>query len=162
MDCRPDASIVSHFKDLKDPRIERAKKHRLIDIIVIVLGSIMIGGDGFQDMELFGQSKRAWLEGFLDLSNDIPSHDTFGRVFSRPDPKQFHQCFLSWTQSVSELTQGMVVSLYGKTVRVSFDRPRSFHLSIWSRPGVRKMVDLSWANSRQRASPMKSRLFLNS
>ena len=106
MDCRPDASIIHHFKDLKDPRIERAKKHRLIDIIVIALGSIMVGGDGFQDMELFGQSKRAWLESFLDLSNGIPSHDTFGRVFSRLDPKQFHQCFLSWTQSVSELTQG--------------------------------------------------------
>jgi predicted transposase YbfD/YdcC len=118
----PDASIVHHFKDLKDPRIERTKKHRLIDIIVIALGSIMVGGDGFQDMELFGQSKRAWLEGFLDLSNGIPSHDTFGRVFSRLDPKQFLQCFLSWTQSVSELTQGTVVSLDGKTVRASFDR----------------------------------------
>src|SRR5918992_4509177 len=122
MDSCPDASIVHHFKDLKDPRIERAKKHRLIDIMVIALGSIMVGGDGFQDMELFGQSKRAWLEGFLDLSNGIPSHDTFGRVFSRLDPKQFLQCFLSWTQSVSELTQGTVVSLDGKTVRASFDR----------------------------------------
>ena len=115
----PDASIVHHFKDLQDPRIERTKKHRLIDIIVIALGSIMVGGDGFQDMELFGQSKRAWLEGILDLSNGIPSHDTFGRVFSRLDPKQFLQCFLSWTQSVSELTQGTVVSLDGKTVRAS-------------------------------------------
>ena len=53
MACMPDVSIVSHFKDLPDPRIERAKKHRLIDIIVIALGSIMLGGDGFQDMELF-------------------------------------------------------------------------------------------------------------
>jgi predicted transposase YbfD/YdcC len=118
----PDASIAHHFKDLKDPRIERTKKHRLIDIIVIALGSIMVGGDGFQDMELFGQNKRAWLEGFLDLSNGIPSHDTFGRVFARLDPKQFLQCFLSWTQSVSELTQGTVVSLDGKTIRAAFDR----------------------------------------
>jgi predicted transposase YbfD/YdcC len=122
MDSCPEASIVHHFKDLKDPRIERAKKHRLIDIIVIALGSIMVGGDGFQDMELFGQSKRAWLEGFLDLSNGIPSHDTFGRVFARLDPKQFHQCFLSWTQSVSALTQGTVASLDSKTVKASFDR----------------------------------------
>ena len=37
MACMPDVSIVSHFKDLSDPRIERAKKHRLIDIIVIAL-----------------------------------------------------------------------------------------------------------------------------
>jgi hypothetical protein len=87
MDTCPDASIVSHFKDLQDPRIERAKKHRLINIIVIALGSIVVSGDGFQDMELFGQSKRAWLAGFLDLSNGIPSHDTFGRVFARLNPR---------------------------------------------------------------------------
>ena len=104
MDSCSDASIVHHFKDLKDPRIERAKKHRLIDIMVIALGSIMVGGDGFQDRDRFGQSKRARLEGFLGLSNSIPSHDTFGRVLARLDPKQFHQCFLSWTQSVSALT----------------------------------------------------------
>ena len=35
MESMPDVSIISHFKDLPDPRIERAKKHRLIDIIVI-------------------------------------------------------------------------------------------------------------------------------
>jgi predicted transposase YbfD/YdcC len=122
MDATCDVSIVSHFKDLKDPRIKRAKKHHLIDIIVIALGSIMVGGDGFQDMELFGKSKREWLEQFLDLPHGIPSHDTFGRVFARLDPKPFHECFLSWTQSVSKLTQGTVVSLDGKTVRASFDR----------------------------------------
>src|SRR5688572_17372105 len=122
MDSTCDVSIVSHFKDLKDPRIKRAKKHRLMDIIVIALGSIMVGGDGFQDMELFGKSKREWLEQFLDLPHGIPSHDTFGRVFARLDPQPFHECFLSWTQSVSKLTQGTVVSLDGKTVRASFDR----------------------------------------
>ena len=122
MACMPDVPIVSHFKDLPDPRIERAKKHRLIDIIVIALGSIMVGGDGFQDMELFGKSKQAWLQQLLDLPNGIPSHDTFGRVFARLNPKHFHQCFLSWTQAVSKLTQGAVVSLDGKTVRASFDR----------------------------------------
>ena len=122
MESLPDVSIVSHFKDLPDPRIERAKKHRLIDIIVIALGSIMVGGDGFQDMELFGISKQAWLEQILDLPNGIPSHDTFGRVLARLNPKRFHQCFLSWTQAVSEFTQGAMVSLDGKTVKASFDR----------------------------------------
>ena len=123
MESMLDVSIVSHFKDpvsstgqaLPDPRIERARKHRLIDIIVIALGSIMVGGDGFQDMELFGKSKQAWLQQLLDLPNGIPSHDTFGRVFARLNPQRFHQCFLSWTQ-------GAVVSLDGKTVKASFDR----------------------------------------
>jgi hypothetical protein len=158
----PDASIVHHFKDLKDPRIERTKKHRLIDIIVIALGSIMVGGDGFQDMELFGQSKRAWLEGFLDLSNGIPSHDTFGRVFARLDPKQFFQCFLSWTHSVSELTQGTVVSLDGKTIRAAFDRATDLSpvhvVSAW----CSKNGGLVLGQLKTQASPTKSPRFPSS
>ena len=73
-------------------------------------------------MELFGKSKQAWLQQLLDLPNGIPSHDTFGRVFARLNPKHFHQCFLSWTQAVSKFTQGAGVSLDGKTVKASFDR----------------------------------------
>ena len=116
------ASIVEHFQTLEDPRIERTKKHRLLDILVIAVCTLLTGGEGFQDMELFGKSKYAWLRTFLALPHGIPSHDTFGRVFARLDPQRFRQCFLSWTQAVAQLTQGALVSLEGKTVKASFDR----------------------------------------
>jgi predicted transposase YbfD/YdcC len=86
-------------------------------------------------MELFGQSKHAWLHTFLALPHGIPSHDTFGRVFARLNPRRFQECFLSWTQAVARLTQGTRVSLDGKTVKASFDRATAaspFHmLSAW-------------------------------
>jgi predicted transposase YbfD/YdcC len=116
------ASIVAHFEDLEDPRIERAKKHNLLDILVIALCTLLTGGEGFQDMELFGKSKLSWLQTFLALPNGIPSHDTFGRVFARLNPERFQRCFLSWTQAVAQLTHGALVSLDGKTVKASFDR----------------------------------------
>ena len=116
------ASIVDHFQALEDPRIERTKKHHLLDILVIALCTLLTGGDGFQDMELFGKSKHAWLQTFLALPHGIPSHDTFGRVFARLNPRRFQECFLSWTQAVARLTQGTLVSLDGKTVKASFDR----------------------------------------
>jgi hypothetical protein len=116
------ASIVTHFHTLEDPRIERTKKHSLLDILVIALCTLLTGGEGFQDMELFGKSKRQWLQSFLALPHGIPSHDTFGRVFARLNPTRFQECFLSWTRAVAALTQGTLVSLDGKTVRASFDR----------------------------------------
>src|SRR5215831_3279556 len=115
-------SIVEHFQSLEDPRIERSKKHRLIDILVIALCTLLTGGEGFQDMELFGKRKRAWLQTFLALPHGIPSHDTFGRVFARLNPQRFQECFLAWTQAVAQLTQGALISLDGKTVKASFDR----------------------------------------
>jgi len=116
------ASIVDHFQTLEDPRMERTKKHNLLDILVIALCTLLTGGEGFQDMELFGKSKHAWLHTFLALPHGIPSHDTFGRVFARLHPARFQECFLSWTRAVAQLTQGTLVSLDGKTVKASFDR----------------------------------------
>jgi predicted transposase YbfD/YdcC len=116
------ASIAEHFRTLEDPRIERTKKHLLLDILVIALCTLLTGGEGFQDMELFGKSKQAWLQTFLALPHGIPSHDTFGRVFARLNPEHFQACFLSWTRAVAQLTQGALVSLDGKTVKASFDR----------------------------------------
>jgi predicted transposase YbfD/YdcC len=116
------ASIVEHFQTLEDPRMERTKKHNLLDILVIALCTLLTGGEGFQDMALFGKSKRAWLQTFLALPHGIPSHDTFGRVFARLNPQRFQECFLSWTQAVAQLTQGTLISLDGKTLRASFDR----------------------------------------
>ena len=116
------ASIVEHFQTLEDPRIERTKKHLLVDILIIAVCTLLTGGEGFQDMELFGKSKRQWLQTFLALPHGIPSHDTFGRVFARLNPTRFQECFLSWTRAVAALTQGTLVSLDGKTVRASFDR----------------------------------------
>src|SRR3989442_5073932 len=116
------ASIVEHFQTLEDPRIERTKKHLLLDILIIAVCTLLTGGEGFQDMELFGKSKRQWLQTFLALPHGIPSHATFGRVFARLNPTRFQECFLSWTRAVAALTQGTLVSLDGKTVRASFDR----------------------------------------
>ena len=122
MSVPSNAYIVEHFQTLEDPRIERTKKHNLLDILVIALCTLLTGGEGFQDMELFGKSKRQWLQTFLALPHGIPSHDTFGRVFARLNPTRFQECFLSWTRAVAALTQGTLVSLDGKTVRASFDR----------------------------------------
>jgi len=116
------ASIVEHFQTLEDPRMERTKKHLLLDILVIALCTLLTGGEGFQDMALCGKSKRAWLQTFLALPHGLPSHDTFGRVFARLNPQRLQACFLSWTQAVAQLMQGARVSLDGKTVKASFDR----------------------------------------
>ena len=100
------ASIVEHCQTVQDPRIERTKQHPLLDILVIAVCTLLTGGEGFQDMELFGQSQHAWLQTFLALPHGMPSHDTLGRVFARLKPQRFQACFLSWTQAVAQLTQG--------------------------------------------------------
>lgn len=107
------ASIVDHFQALEDPCIDQANKHRLLDILVLAVCTLLTGGEGFQEMELFGKRQLHWLQTFLALPNGMPSHDTFGRVFARLNPQRFQVCFLSWTRAVAHLTHGALVSLDG-------------------------------------------------
>jgi predicted transposase YbfD/YdcC len=117
---RQTPSIVDHFSIIQDPRIERTKEHKLLDIIVIALCGVISGADGWYEVEEFGNEKLEWLKTFLELNNGIPSHDTFGRVFAAINPEEFKKGFASWIEAISGRVQG-VVAIDGKTVRRSHD-----------------------------------------
>lgn len=121
MKLKPKITIADHFSEMDDPRIERTKQHKLIDIITIAICAVICGADTWVDIETYGSSKIEWLKQFLELPNGIPSHDTFSRVFSRLKPEQFQQCFLNWIKSISNSIQGEVVAIDGKTLRHSYD-----------------------------------------
>jgi predicted transposase YbfD/YdcC len=93
----------------------------LIDMIVIALAATICGAEGWADVERFGKKKRAWLARFLELPNGIPSHDTFGRVFSRLDTSEFYACLQRWIRSLNSAIVDHGVRLDGKTLRHSFD-----------------------------------------
>jgi len=109
------------FSQVEDPRVERTKYHRLRDIIIIAICGVICGAEGWVEIEEFGKAKEAWLTELLQLPNGIPSHDTFGRVFARLDPKQFEASFVEWAKGISQTVKG-VIAIDGKTLRRSHDR----------------------------------------
>jgi predicted transposase YbfD/YdcC len=123
MPKKPLEAIEEHFSKVNDPRQERTKDHKLIDIIVIAICAVICGAEGWVDVELFGKSKLKWLQTFLELPNGIPSHDTFGRVFSMIDAQQFQQAFYEWVLAVNEIVQGQIINIDGKCLRGSDDKP---------------------------------------
>jgi predicted transposase YbfD/YdcC len=116
--------LIGHFLVIKDPRKERTKKHKLIDIFVIAICGIISGFETWVDIEEWAILNEKWLKKYLELSNGIPSHDTLGRVFSMINPKIFKKQFLKWVQEIREITDGQVISIDGKTVRRSFDKEK--------------------------------------
>lgn len=83
------AALLGHFRELADPRIDRNKEHKLIDILVIAICAILCGANDWVAVETFGRAKCEWFARFLELAHGIPSHDTFGRVFAVLSPQQF-------------------------------------------------------------------------
>ena len=68
------APIVEYFAALEDPRIDRTKRHKLLDIVTIAICGTICGADNSVDIELFGNCKEEWFKSFLELPNGIPSH----------------------------------------------------------------------------------------
>jgi len=115
----PSSRIAECFVDLVDPRIARTRRHALLDIITIALCGVICGAESWVEVEDWADAKLEWLQTWLELPNGIPSHDTFGRVFSRINPAQFEAGFLRWVQGVAVATAGAVLAIDGKTVRAA-------------------------------------------
>ena len=126
-------SLLDHFRDLPDPRIERTRRHELIDILTIGICTLLCGGETFNDMEDFGWAKEAWLRTFLTLPHGIPSHDTFNRVFSALDPAKFLECFMRWTQALRAAITQEIVAMDGKALRRALREGKMPHVvSAWA------------------------------
>lgn len=116
------STIATNFAELKDPRVVGRSDHKLIDILVIGICTVICGGDDYPAMEEFGKAKEQWFGTFLELPAGIPSHDTFWRVFSALDPEQFQACFLAWMNAISKTSSGEIIALDGKQLRRSHDK----------------------------------------
>lgn len=109
--------LIECLEGLPDPRMERTRLHKLVDILVIGLCSQLTGGEGFKDMVVFGQAKQDWLETFLELPEGIPAYDTFRRVFAAIDPHHFLDCFVQWVQGICPTLKDETVAIDGKALR---------------------------------------------
>jgi predicted transposase YbfD/YdcC len=130
-------TFLKHFIKIEDPRTDNHnRRHELIDILVITILATICGADTWVDIEEFAESKEEWLKTFLKLPHGIPSHDTFGRIFSLMDPEEFEECFINWIISLSVDLNKEIIAIDGKTLRGSHNRKRgqkALHLvSAWA------------------------------
>ncbi|MDR2691129.1 MAG: ISAs1 family transposase [Dysgonamonadaceae bacterium] len=113
-------SLHKAFRTLTDPRINRCKRHSLLDIIILSILEVLCVADTYEETELSGKENYCFLKQFLSLKNGIPSHDTVNRVFQRINPRRFERCLIMRAQ---ELKDGHILehvtAIDGKTVRGS-------------------------------------------
>ena len=130
-------TFLEHFAPLEDPRLDNHnRRHEFYDILVITMLGTICGADTWTEICEFALAKIDWLKTFLTLPNGIPSHDTFGRIFSLINPETFEKCFCEWITSLSLDIKDEIISIDGKTLRGSHNRKhgqKALHLvSAWA------------------------------
>jgi predicted transposase YbfD/YdcC len=114
-------NFIKYFTNIDDPRIERNKQHLLGDIISLTIIAVICGAESWESIEIYGNSKKEFLETFLELPNGIPSHDTIQRVFERINPDQFRNGFIEFVSNICEKREQEIINIDGKQLRRSFD-----------------------------------------
>jgi predicted transposase YbfD/YdcC len=111
--------LVEIFSKLPDPRVNRTRKHLLLDVIGLALLATLAGAQCFTEIEDFCKLHKNWLKNYFQLPNGIPTHDTFLRIFSALNPSAFQACFFEWLKSIIALFPENVVPIDGKSIRAS-------------------------------------------
>ena len=151
-----ESNLWNHFKDLDDPRRITHILHPVRNIIYITFAAILCGLRGWEDIADFGNERIEFFEKRLDLSNGIPSHDTFDRFFQLVDKESFNRCFMSWVSSVAQGVEGETVSIDGKTIRcaskMSDDALPIHILSAWADENrmVIAQLQLDWQEGKDK------------
>jgi len=133
MSKRQYIAIIDYFAELPDPRQQGKILYPLPEIILTTLCAVICGADSYVEIEEFGNAKIAFLRRFLPFENGIPSHDTFGIIFSTIDAKLFSKLFIEWVRSLQKNIPE-IVAIDGKTVRRSMDgnKPPIHMISAWA------------------------------
>ncbi len=120
METRGTLRLADVFVAVTDPRQAGKVEHDLVELLVIAVNAVLVGADTFVEIELWAQERIDWLRRYLRLTNGIPSHDTFGRLFGLIDPDEFEAAFRRWASALMpSLGRDAVVAIDGKTSRRS-------------------------------------------
>lgn len=112
-------NFMDYFSDLPDPRIDRRKKHKLMDVIGITVLGVLSGCECWGEIELYAREREEDFKTLFDLPNGIPSHDTLERVFSRLNPEAFQRCFYNWANSLRRKAGKELIAVDGKSLNGS-------------------------------------------
>jgi hypothetical protein len=83
------------LSEIKDPRRTWGNiRHKLVDMLVIALSSVIIGEDEFEATGEWGKGRM--VRTFLELPNGIADADTFSHPFERVNPKELLDSLNQW------------------------------------------------------------------
>ena len=113
-------SLMEVLSGIEDTRRNRSVMYPLHEILIIMLLAVICGATSYAKVEMFGNSKQAWLKTFLELENGIPDACTFRNVIKEIDTQKLHEIFCEWMKSVVKEVYG-VVAIDGKQARRTKD-----------------------------------------
>lgn len=111
--------LLDWLEYLEDGRQQSKVRHKLKDILVIVLFATLANADDWVEMAMFADYYQDYFRKYIALENGIPSHGTIGRVMGMISPEIIQQLYIKWQECLDrnegELLK-KIICIDGKTM----------------------------------------------
>lgn len=130
--------LLDWMEYIEDVRQARKVRHKLKDILVIVLFATLADADDWVEIAMFARAYEDYLRRYIELRNGVPSHDTINRVMGLVSPEILQQLYGKW-QELLNRNEGealkKIICIDGKTMRSNKRKEgKASHIvSAWSR-----------------------------
>ena len=130
--------LLEWMEYIEDIRQTSKIRHKLKDILVIVLFVTLANADDWVEIQLFAETYEQYLKKYIELKNGIPSHDTITRVMGMLDPEVLQQLYRKW-QELLDRNEGetlkKIICIDGKTMRSNGNKNQKANhiVSAWSK-----------------------------
>jgi predicted transposase YbfD/YdcC len=116
-------NLFKRFEVLEDPRDERGKKYRLIDIMIMTIYGILNKEEDFNNIAYFLELNSEYFVKLLKIEcGKTPSHDCLSDVYAAINPQKFMEVFVEWTKDIVKIKSGSIINIDGKAVREAQDK----------------------------------------
>lgn len=130
--------LLNWLEYIEDIRQQTKVRHKLKDILVIVLFATLANADDWVEIALFAETYQDYLRNYIELKHGVPSHDTINRVMGMISPDILQQLYSKWQEFLNR-KEGealkKIICIDGKTMRSNKrkDGKASHIVSAWSR-----------------------------
>lgn len=108
-------TLMSFIQKIPDPRVVGRSKHKLEEVIALAICGVLSSCETWVDIEDWAIERKKWLKNIFELPGDIPSHDTFGRIFSIIDSEVLQEVFYDWIRStLPNVKKKNIINIDGK------------------------------------------------
>lgn len=117
--------MQEYFTEIKDPRHQSYVKHKLADVLIIVMSAVLCGLDELSKIEVFAKTKAEFFKKYFAIDK-VPSKPTLSRILSIIDGKEVAEAILNLMKDKITGTEE-VIAIDGKAIRstASKDKPHS-------------------------------------
>lgn len=112
-----DYKLFDFFNSLTDPRRGQGQRHKLTDVLTIIIMAILSGHQGLKGFARFAESNASELIDVLSLQkHGVPCYSTFRDILCGLESQLLAEKFTAWVKSYHPKLTDEYIALDGKTV----------------------------------------------